>query len=100
VLTGSSRWSQAARENAALVRQQGVERNDRERKRKRKRELLEARIAALRKEFEMEEEDAEISSAQESSRARITSENREAMARSRHADRGKDGTLAKGRRSQ
>jgi circadian clock protein KaiC len=99
VLTGSSRLSQAARENAALmVRQQEVERKDRARIRKR--ELLEARIAALRKEFEMEEEDAEISSAQESSRARITSENREAMARSRHADRGKDGTLAKGRRSQ
>jgi circadian clock protein KaiC len=99
VLTGSSRLSQAAREHAALmVRQQEVERKDRARMRKR--ELLEARIAALRKEFEMEEEDAEISSAQESWRARIASENREAMARSRHADRGKDGTLAKGRRSQ
>jgi circadian clock protein KaiC len=99
VLTGSSRLSQEARENAArLARQQDAERKDRERIRKR--ELLEARIAALRKEFEMEEEDAETSSAQESSREKVITENREAMARSRHGDRTKDGTVPKGRRSQ
>ena len=99
VLTGSSRLSQEARENAALVvRQQEAERRDRDRIRKR--ELLEARIAALRKEFEMEEEEAETYSAQESSQEKLISENREAMARSRHADRVKDATSPKGRRTQ
>jgi circadian clock protein KaiC len=98
VLTGSSRLSQEARENAALmVRQQEAERRDRDRIRKR--QLLEARIAALRKEFEMEEEEAETSSAQESSREKIITENREAMARSRHAD-GVKAIVPKGRRSQ
>jgi circadian clock protein KaiC len=99
VLTGSSRVSQEARENAALlVRRQDAERKDRERIRKR--ELLEARIAALRKEFEMEEAEAETNNAQEVSREKLVAENREAMARSRHADRTKDGTVPKGRRSQ
>jgi circadian clock protein KaiC len=99
VLTGSSRVSQEARENAALlVRRQDAERKDRERIRKR--ELLEARIAALRKEFEMEEAEAETSNAQEVSREKLVAENREAMARSRHADRVKDATVTKGRRSQ
>ena len=99
VLTGSSRLSQEARENAARVaRQQDAERKDRERIRKR--ELLEARIAALRKEFETEEEDAETSSAQGSSREKLIAENREAMARSRHADRVKDATVPRGRRTQ
>ncbi len=99
VLTGSSRLSQEARENAALqMRRQDAERKDRERIRKR--ELLEARIAALRKEFEMEEEEAETYVAQEVSREKLIAENREAMARSRHADRTKDGTVRRGRRSQ
>jgi len=99
VLTGSSRVSQEARENAALlVRRQDAERKDRERIRKR--ELLEARIAALRKEFEMEEAEAESNNAQEVSREKLVAENREAMARSRHADRVKDATVTKGRRSQ
>ena len=99
VLTGSSRVSQEARENAALlVRRQDAERKDRERICKR--ELLEARIAALRKEFEMEEAEAETNTAQEVSREKLVAENREAMARSRHADRVKNATVTKGRRSQ
>jgi len=99
VLTGSSRVSQEARENAALlVRRQDAERKDRERICKR--ELLEARIAALRKEFEMEEAEAESNNAQEVSREKLVAENREAMARSRHADRVKNATVTKGRRSQ
>ena len=57
MLTGSARLSQEAREKAeALARQEEAERRNRERKRKR--EALEARIAALRKEFEAEEEEA------------------------------------------
>ena len=99
VLTGSSRVSQEARENAALlVRRQDAERKDRERICKR--ELLEARIAALRKEFEMDEAEMETNNAQEVSREKLVAENREAMARSRHADRVKDATVTKGRRSQ
>jgi circadian clock protein KaiC len=99
VLTGSSRLSQEARENAAQqMRLVEAERKDRERIRKR--ELLEARIAALRKEFEMEEEESENDNAQEVSRAKLIAENREAMARSRHADRTRDATVPKARRSQ
>ena len=99
VLTGSSRVSQEARENAALlVRRQDAERKDRERICKR--ELLEARIAALRKEFEMDEAEMETNNAQEVSREKLVAENREAMARSRHADRVKNATVTKGRRSQ
>lgn len=85
VLTGSSRLSQETREKAAvLVRQQEVER--RERDRARRREALEARIAALRKEFEVEEEEAKVSEKQNLLREEVVSENREAMARSRKAD--------------
>jgi len=99
VLTGSSRLSQKARENAALLeRQQEAERKGRERERKR--ELLEARIAALRKEFEIDQEEAEADSAQEVLRQKVIAQDREAMARSRHADRLRDANVTKGRRSQ
>jgi len=85
VLTGSSRLSQEAREQAAaLARQQDGERTERERARKR--QALEARIAALRKEFEMEEEESETASTQEVLRERAIRETRNAMARSRKAD--------------
>jgi circadian clock protein KaiC len=85
VLTGSSRLSQEAREKAAaLARRQDAERRDRDRTRKR--EVLEARIAALRKEFEVEEAEAETSGGQDASREAIIAQNREAMSRSRQAD--------------
>jgi circadian clock protein KaiC len=85
VLTGSSRLSQEAREKAdALLRQQEAERSERERMRKR--EALEARITALRKEFELEEREAETSAVQEVSREKLIAANREAMSRSRRAD--------------
>ncbi len=85
VLTGSSRLSQEAREKAAArEREQNVER--RERDRIRKREALEARIAALRKEFEVEEVEAEACAAQEGLREQVMIENRNSMARSRKAD--------------
>jgi circadian clock protein KaiC len=97
VLTGSSRMTQEAREKAdALARRQETERKDRDWMRKR--EALEARIAALRKEFEVEQAEAETASAQEVSREKIMMENREAMSRSRQADRVKDGNGVKGRR--
>jgi circadian clock protein KaiC len=94
VLTGSSRLSQESREKAAaLARQQEAERRDRDRTRKR--EALEARIAALRKEFEVEEVEAETSSAQDVSRESTIAESREAMSRSRQADGVRDGVVAK-----
>src|ERR1700722_5448547 len=88
VLTGSSRLSQEVREKAAaLVRQEDADRKERERNRKR--EALEARIEALRKEFEADEEEAKRSIAEDSDRERLIAENRDAMARSRRADRDK-----------
>jgi circadian clock protein KaiC len=97
VLTGSSRLSQEAREKAdALVRRQDAERRDRERMRKR--EALEARIAALRKEFEVEEAEAETVGAQDVSREQIIAESREAMSRSRQADMAKGVVVASRRR--
>jgi circadian clock protein KaiC len=85
VLTGSSRLSQEVREKAAaLVRQEDAERKERERTRKR--EALEARIAALRKEFEAEEDEAQRSIVEDSDREKLIEENRNAMARSRRAD--------------
>ena len=97
VLTGSSRLSQEAREKAAaLARRNEAERRDRDRMRKR--EALEARIAALRKEFEVEETEAETASAQEESVEETIAQNREAMSRSRQADTVPDGVVAKRRK--
>ncbi len=97
VLTGSSRLSQEAREKAAaLARQQEAER--RERDRIRRREALEARIQALRKEFEIEEDEAARLAVEDVSREKLVTENRAAMARSRHADAG-DGSARPRKRS-
>jgi len=49
-------------------------------------EALEARITALRKEFELEEREAETSAVQEISREKLIAASREAMSRSRRAD--------------
>jgi circadian clock protein KaiC len=87
-LTGSSRLSQEAGEKTtALARQQ--EANERERSRKRKREAFEARIIALRKEFEAEEKQAERLATQAVAREKVIAESREVIGRRRHADVGK-----------
>ena len=97
VLTGSSRLSREAREKAAaLARRQDAERRDRDRMRKR--EALEARIAALRKEFEVEDAEAETASVEDASREEMIADNREAMSRSRQADLVKDGINGKRRK--
>ena len=97
VLTGSSRLSQEAREKAAAsARQQDAQRRDRDRRRKR--EALEARITALRKEFEVEEAEAETASEEDVSREAMIVDNREAMSRSRQADEIKDDVVARRRR--
>src|SRR6185436_5651629 len=85
VLTGSARLSQEAREKAAILAQhQALENQQRERNRRR--EALEARIAALRKEFEAEEEEARIAELQDQLRQQVVQEDRAQMLRSRRAD--------------
>jgi circadian clock protein KaiC len=85
VLTGSSRLSQEAREKAAeAARRQETDR--RERDLQRKREVLEARILALRKEFEAEQEQFALLTAQEVATEKASTEARDQMAFSRKAD--------------
>lgn len=87
VLTGSSRLSQEARERAvALTSQQETERKQRERERKR--EALEAKITAMRKEFEIEDAESSVVASQEATRRRRIEQDRELMAVSRQADEG------------
>jgi circadian clock protein KaiC len=96
VLTGSARLSQEAGEQAAaLVRRQQNE--ARRRELERKREALEARIAALRKEFEAEEEEAKRLLAQELLSEDVIRQDRERMALSRQADNGDQATRTPGR---
>jgi circadian clock protein KaiC len=97
VLTGSSRLSQEAREKAeAVARRQDAERKERDRMRKR--EALEARISALRKEFEVEESEADTTRVEDVSREETIAGDREAMSRSRQADLNKNGDTAKRRK--
>jgi circadian clock protein KaiC len=99
VLTGSSRLSQEGREQAAaLAHRQKTERK--ERNRARKREALEARILALRKEFESEEDEAEASSAEDVSREKLMLENRKSIGRTRQSDKGRGGLVPIGRRGR
>jgi circadian clock protein KaiC len=85
VLTGSARQAQEAKEKtAALLRQQEVEGKQRERERKR--EALEARIAAMRKEFEAEDEEAKRIIGQEHTSQQVVEQDREEMGRSRKSD--------------
>lgn len=85
VLTGSMRLSQAAREKAATL----ALREDMEAKQRaldRKREALETRIKAMRLEFEQELVETDLLVAQARARAEQLLEDREIMARSRHAE--------------
>jgi circadian clock protein KaiC len=85
VLTGSMRIAQEAREAAeALKRKEGMEAKQRELLRKR--EALEARILAMRKEFEVDEQEARRLDDQDREREKVLADDREAMSRSRRAD--------------
>ncbi len=89
VLTGSARVSQEAREKAdLLVRQQLIDAKQRELERKR--EALEARITALRKEFEAEAEEAKRVIGEERAREEITRQDRERMGTSRQTGAGEN----------
>jgi circadian clock protein KaiC len=85
VLIGSARLSQELREKAAAVaRQQEIQ--NRQRERERKREAMEARITAIRKEFEAEEVEARRLIGQEQAREAELRHERERMAARRKAD--------------
>jgi len=87
VLTGSARLTQEARERAAAVqRKEQVEAKQRELERKR--DALEARIAALRKEFEAELEESKRIIGQKRARADVLVADRERMGKSRRTDQG------------
>lgn len=98
VLTGSARQSQEARERTASVaRRQEIE--GRERELARKREALEARIGAMRKEFEAEEVEASRIIGQERTREDEIRKARKEMAIKRKADSQQNGVAnRKGRR--
>jgi len=86
VLTGSARQTREATEKAArLVRRQEVEAKQRERVLKR--EAQEARITALQKEFEAEEEVAKRDIDQEQSREETNRQDRDRMGISRQGDK-------------
>ena len=85
VLTGSARQAQEAREKAAaLLREQSID--GKRRGLDRKREALEARIVALRKEFEAEEEEMRRILAEERTREEVLRADRERMGVRRKAD--------------
>ncbi|HEX5463458.1 MAG TPA: circadian clock protein KaiC [Burkholderiales bacterium] len=85
VLIGSARLSQAAREKAAAVARK-QESEARLRQRARRHEALEARIAAMRTEFEIEEREEEQLAIEGRERQDVIAEDRSAMAESRQAD--------------
>jgi circadian clock protein KaiC len=90
VLTGSARLSQESREKSAvLTRRQAIE--GKQRGRQRKREALEARIVALRKEFEAEEEETDRLISQEQVLEKSLRQDEERMAARRQADVKPDG---------
>ena len=85
VLTGSSRVSLEAREKAAALEiQQEDDRKQRERLRRR--EALEAKIAAIRKEFEIEDAEVAVLASEGASRTHDRELQRKTMAISRQAE--------------
>jgi len=89
VLTGSARAAQEAKEEAEARDHLG-EVNRRMREQDRKRQVLEARIAALRTEFEAESEELRTMTAEERKRRDSVSADQTEMARLRKADRSTD----------
>ncbi len=82
ILTGTARVMQQARDNAA-ERVRRDEKGSKLREIDRKRELLDARIAAMRAEFEAEEEAAKRAAAQEEALLKNADEERAAIEQSR-----------------
>jgi circadian clock protein KaiC len=87
VLMGSARVSQLARERAAeLERRQGTEQKERELRRKQ--ELYEARLTALKGQYETERDAILRELDQEQNRIKVMADQRIEMARLRQADNG------------
>jgi circadian clock protein KaiC len=85
VLTGTARAAQEAQEKAeALLRRQDVERK--QRNLAHRKEALEAKIAALRAEFETEKEELEKDITEQKQHEGVLEQDRAAMAKSRKAD--------------
>jgi circadian clock protein KaiC len=99
VLTGSARLTQEATEKAgALVRRQEIE--GRQRDMERRREALEARIAAMRKEFEVEVEEARRRIGELTAREEALEGDRQRMAARRQSDNGTpDGSRTRSRKT-
>jgi len=94
LLTGSARMALEAQERAqALVREQEIEGKQRELARKR--QALEAQIAALRAEFEVEQAEAAKAIQQDEASAGVLAGDRVQMARLRQADAAAAGKTAK-----
>jgi circadian clock protein KaiC len=86
VLTGSSRKIVEAQERAAvLAGQQEMQRKERERASRR--DALEAKILAMRKEFELEDAESALLASQAANRAQSLAHDRHDMSESRQADR-------------
>ncbi len=85
VLTGSMRQTQEAREKAVLLAHQ-QEMDAKERELSHRREALEARITAMRKEFEAEEHETQRVIGFDQRRTEVKHADRERMAQSRKAD--------------
>lgn len=85
VLTGAMRQAQETRERRAAVERQELAAS-KSRARSRKREALEAHIAALRKEFEAQDEEAGIDAQQVEHEQESISAERQAMAVARRSD--------------
>jgi circadian clock protein KaiC len=91
VLTGSLRLAQEAREQAAVLsRQQNIERRQRELERKRR--ALDVQLAALRGQFEADEEELRLLIAEEENATDRVRQNQEEMARSRRAEQAAAGS--------
>ncbi|HSE90028.1 MAG TPA: circadian clock protein KaiC, partial [Candidatus Binatia bacterium] len=85
VLTGTARAAQEAKETAAaLIRRQDLERKQRNLAHRKK--ALEAKIAALRAEFETEKEELEKDIIEQKQHEGVLEQDRAAMAKSRKAD--------------
>lgn len=90
VLTGTARASQEAMERAdAILREQDIERRQRELERKR--EIVEAQVAALRAGYQADVEEMERIVTEEKLRDQVLMEGQEAAARLRGADDAGDG---------
>ncbi len=85
VLTGSARAAQEAKEKAE-VRDYQSEADRRMREQEQKRKILEAKIAALHAEFDMESEEIRIMAAEEAKKRNGVTAERDEMTRLRKAD--------------